>query len=288
MPRVPFDITSRRCPCLGVRRSERARCASAIRSSARRRRRVSRAVERARRAARLWPRVARRPIPGGRASTSRPPGASGCSIDGLFRTLARLEPELGTTLLGGRTRVLSRRRGPRHATTRKAFNELAREGRVGPDTPVFDTSLTSAAAWREQFERPVRASWHAELIGSLTRRARSGEPAVAVRGHELVVRELGIRARMTRSISSDCPGDRPSAGSRHQSAAHQPLSPQHLVNAGDASGERVARHRTAPRSRRSAPRRCGADRPAPDSPSATARARVEQLDRATRPHRPLA
>src|SRR4030095_4691373 len=28
-------------------------------------------------------------------------GASGCSIDGLFRTLARLEPELGTSLLGG-------------------------------------------------------------------------------------------------------------------------------------------------------------------------------------------
>src|ERR687889_2861347 len=28
-------------------------------------------------------------------------GASGCSIDGMFRTLARLESELGTTMLGG-------------------------------------------------------------------------------------------------------------------------------------------------------------------------------------------
>jgi hypothetical protein len=93
-------------------------------------------------------------------------GASGCSIDGLFRTLARLEPVLGTTLLGGGRVYYRDAEGHVNATTRKAFNELAREGRVGPDTAVFDTSLTSAAAWRDQFERPVRASWHAELIGA--------------------------------------------------------------------------------------------------------------------------
>jgi len=91
-------------------------------------------------------------------------GASGCSIDGLFRTLARLEPELGTTLLGG-SRVYYRDADGRVvAATRKTFNELAREGRVGGDTRVFDTSLTSASGWREEFERPVRESWHAELI----------------------------------------------------------------------------------------------------------------------------
>jgi hypothetical protein len=93
-------------------------------------------------------------------------GASGCSIDGLFRTLARLEPELGTTLLGGGRVYYRDAAGNVVATTRKAFNELARDGRVDADTPVFDTSLTSAGAWREQFERPVRASWHAELIGT--------------------------------------------------------------------------------------------------------------------------
>jgi hypothetical protein len=53
-----------------------------------------------------------------------------------------------------------------HGVARKAFNELARDGRIGPDTPVFDTSLTTASAWREAFERPVRASWHAELISA--------------------------------------------------------------------------------------------------------------------------
>jgi hypothetical protein len=50
-----------------------------------------------------------------------------------------------------------------NATTRKGFGDLARAGRIGPDTPTFDTSVTTATAWREQFERPVRESWHAQL-----------------------------------------------------------------------------------------------------------------------------
>jgi hypothetical protein len=91
-------------------------------------------------------------------------GASGCSIDGLFRTLARLEPELGTTLLGGGRVYYRGADGRVNATTRAAFNRLAREGRIGADTPVFDTSITTAEAWREQFERPIRESWHAQLI----------------------------------------------------------------------------------------------------------------------------
>jgi len=92
-------------------------------------------------------------------------GASGCSIDGLFRTLARLEPELGTTMLGGGRVYYRDSEGRVNVATRPAFNQLARDGRVGADTPVFDTSITSASEWRESFERPVRESWHAQLIG---------------------------------------------------------------------------------------------------------------------------
>ena len=90
-------------------------------------------------------------------------GASGCSIDGLFRTLARLEPELGTSLLGGGRVYYRDLDGRVNATTRKGFGDLTREGRIGPNTPTFDTSVTTASAWREQFERPVRESWHAQL-----------------------------------------------------------------------------------------------------------------------------
>ena len=91
-------------------------------------------------------------------------GASGCSIDGLFRTLARLEPDLGTSLLGGGRVYYRDGDGRVNVATRAGFNQLARDGRVGPDTPAFDTSLTSASAWREQFERPIRESWHAQLM----------------------------------------------------------------------------------------------------------------------------
>ena len=93
-------------------------------------------------------------------------GASGCSIDGLFRTLSRLAPELGTTLLGGGRVYYRDAEGRVVAATRAAFGELARHGGVGPETPVFDTSLTTASAWRSAFERPARESWHAELIGA--------------------------------------------------------------------------------------------------------------------------
>ena len=93
-------------------------------------------------------------------------GASGCSIDGLFRTLARLEPELGTTMLGGGRVYYRDADGRVNVATRAAFNALARDGRVGPDTLAFDTSVTTAAAWRERFERPVRESWHAQLLGA--------------------------------------------------------------------------------------------------------------------------
>jgi hypothetical protein len=91
-------------------------------------------------------------------------GASGCSIDGLFRTLARLEPELGTKLLGAGRVYYRDAAGQVRAATRAVFAELARSGGVSPDTPVFDTALTTAASWRERFERPARESWHAELM----------------------------------------------------------------------------------------------------------------------------
>ena len=91
-------------------------------------------------------------------------GASGCSIDGLFRTLARLESDLGTTLLGGGRVYYRDAQGKVNAATRAAFNQLAREGQVGPDTLAFDTSITSVSAWRGQFERPISQSWHAQLL----------------------------------------------------------------------------------------------------------------------------
>lgn len=96
--------------------------------------------------------------------------ASGCSLDGLFRVLQRLESSLGTSLVGG-GRVFYRDGDIGIACVPRAeFCVRAAAGRITDDTPVFDTSITSAGAYRERFEQRAAASWHATLFP--TSRAR--------------------------------------------------------------------------------------------------------------------
>jgi len=92
-------------------------------------------------------------------------GASGCSIDGLFRRLQALEPVLRTSLVGGAGRVYWRATdGAVASSPRAEARARAAAGAWGADTLVFDTSLTSAGDWRRRFERPARDSWHAALL----------------------------------------------------------------------------------------------------------------------------
>ena len=87
--------------------------------------------------------------------------ASGCSIDGLFRTLQTLQREIGAQLVGG-GRVFYRSRGGNvETTTRDDFSARAKRGEITPATPVFDTGLTDAAAWRTRFEAPAGVAWTA-------------------------------------------------------------------------------------------------------------------------------
>ena len=92
-------------------------------------------------------------------------GASGCSIDGLFRALRALEPALGTTLLGGGRVYWRGADGLVHVAERGDFAAHATRGEIGGETPVFDTTVTTAGDWRARFEQPLRASWHAQLVG---------------------------------------------------------------------------------------------------------------------------
>jgi hypothetical protein len=91
--------------------------------------------------------------------------ASGCSIDGLFRTLRSLEPAIGTSLVGG-GRVLFREpaTGEIRAVSRDEFSDLAASGRVGPATRVFDPTVPTLGAWRDGFETEAGRSWHAGLL----------------------------------------------------------------------------------------------------------------------------
>lgn len=94
----------------------------------------------------------------------RTEGASGCSIDGLFRTLQGLERAIGTSLVGGGRVYFRDPLGMVHAVSRDDFGLMARRGDVNADTPVFDTAATTAGAYRATFERPARHGWHAALF----------------------------------------------------------------------------------------------------------------------------
>ena len=93
-------------------------------------------------------------------------GASGCSIDGMFRTLAALETEIGISLVGAGRIFWRDRTGAVRCASRTDFSSAARSGDVDADTMVFDPSITSVGEWRSSFERPARASWHARLVAA--------------------------------------------------------------------------------------------------------------------------
>lgn len=89
--------------------------------------------------------------------------ASGCSIDGLFRSLQQMQKIIGAQLVGGGRVFYRDALGTAQAVARDEFSTLASSGKVGPATPVFDTSLTRLDAWRAKFEQPLADSWAAQL-----------------------------------------------------------------------------------------------------------------------------
>lgn len=91
-------------------------------------------------------------------------GASGCSIDGLFRALRALEPAIGSSLLGGGRVYYRDASGAVASATRDAFADLAAAGRVERATRVFDPTITTLGEWRARFETDLGQSWHAELL----------------------------------------------------------------------------------------------------------------------------
>ena len=97
-------------------------------------------------------------------------GASGCSIDGLFRALKALEPQLGASLVTCGCVFFRDQSGNIMCELRDRFSELGSEGKVSPSTQVFDATVTSLGEWRARFELKAGESWHAGLLGD-------GQPA---------------------------------------------------------------------------------------------------------------
>lgn len=90
--------------------------------------------------------------------------ASGCSIDGLYRKLKELGQETGTSLLSREHVYYRGSDGEVCSVTRDEFAQLSSQGRISPDTTVFDTSITSLGELRQRFELPAAGSWHRALL----------------------------------------------------------------------------------------------------------------------------
>lgn len=91
--------------------------------------------------------------------------ASGCSIDGLFRTLQELERSVGARLVGGGWIYYRTDAGP-VAASRDEFAELVRRGAVDGSTRVFDTTLTSLRDLRAKWEQPAGSTWARSLLNA--------------------------------------------------------------------------------------------------------------------------
>lgn len=102
---------------------------------------------------------------------SEPP--SGCSIDAMVRVLKGLEAELGVALTD-HAPVHFRDGDEARSAARGEFKRMAAEGEVGPETPVFDTTITSVGELREgRWERPAREAWHGRAFMGMSP-ARTG------------------------------------------------------------------------------------------------------------------
>ena len=91
-------------------------------------------------------------------------GASGCSIDGLFRTLKALEPKLGASLVTSGLIFFRDEKGAIESVDREEFTALGGEGKIGLETQVFDPTVTSLGDWRARFQLDASQSWHSALL----------------------------------------------------------------------------------------------------------------------------
>lgn len=95
-----------------------------------------------------------------------PEGAevSGCSIDAMVGEVKELERELGAKLLDSSRIFFRAGDGSVRSAARPEFKALAAAGEIGPDTEVFDTTLTRLSDLVPGiFSKPLRDSWHARL-----------------------------------------------------------------------------------------------------------------------------
>jgi hypothetical protein len=98
------------------------------------------------------------------AVDQRTAGATGCSIDGLFRELQGMERTLDASLVAGGRVFWRDAQGTVQSGSRDDFEAAAASGAVQAATPVFDPTVMHLGDWRARFERPAGEGWHAHLL----------------------------------------------------------------------------------------------------------------------------
>ncbi len=94
----------------------------------------------------------------------RAAGVSGCSIDALVRRMQQLESVLGLELINNGP-ILYREGDAVVRVSRDRFAELAKAGTVGPNTRVFDNTLTRVGdLLAGKWEVKAAESWHARAF----------------------------------------------------------------------------------------------------------------------------
>jgi len=92
--------------------------------------------------------------------------SSGCSQDSLRQVIRDLEKSLQTQLMAGGRIYWMDGEGGVSTTDRKGFQAAYREGRVNPETLVFDTLIEKTAdIRRDGFLKAAANSWHQKLFG---------------------------------------------------------------------------------------------------------------------------
>jgi hypothetical protein len=56
------------------------------------------------------------------------------------------------------------RKGAVESVDRERFTALSAEGKIRPNTRVFDPTVTTLGEWRARFELEAAQSWHSGLL----------------------------------------------------------------------------------------------------------------------------
>lgn len=99
------------------------------------------------------------------AADERATGVSGCSIDGLFHVLQRVQSDLGVRLLDSTSVWFRDGDGEIRSVSRADFRGKVQAAEVGPETLVFNNTVTRVGELRQgRWETPLRESWHARAF----------------------------------------------------------------------------------------------------------------------------